>query len=73
MDQPLPPQMPGMRDMGVPSQFRDHPLLHAGPYFTLPRQLLKQVVAEVGENRFDAELLEMEYALSDVCGDHSST
>ena len=72
MDQPLPSQMPGMRYVGVPPQFRHHPLLSAAPYFTLPGQLLKHVVAQVGEERFNADLLKMEYALSDVCGDHSS-
>jgi len=35
-------------------------------------QLLQRVVAEVGEGRFDGDLLAMEYALSDACGDHSS-
>ena len=72
MDQPLPSQMPGMQYFGVPPQFHGHPLLSTVPYFTLPGQLLKQVVTEVGENRFDAGLLKMEYTLSDVCGDHSS-
>lgn len=58
--------------MEVPPQFCSHPLLSTVPYFTLPGQLLKQVVAKVGEDRFSTELLEMEYALSDACGDHSS-
>jgi hypothetical protein len=56
----------------VPPQYRGHPLLNAGPFFTLPQRLLDKVVIRVGGDRFDAELLEMEYALSNVCGDHSS-
>ena len=72
MNGPLPPEMPGMMFVGVPPQFRGHPLLNAGPYFTLPGQLLRRVVAEVGGDRFDAELLEMERVLSEACGDHAS-
>ena len=72
MDQPLPSELPGTRCTGVPPQFRDHPLLSTGPYFTLPRSLLSRVVVEVGEDRFDADLLAMEHALGDVCGDHGS-
>ena len=72
MDEPQLPQTPGMHEVGIPPRFRGHPLLNAAPYFTLPGRLLQQVVAEVGETRFDAGLLEMERALSDVCGDHSS-
>lgn len=66
MNQPLPSQ--------VPPPFRGHPLLtsNAAPYFTLPGELLRRVVARVGEDRFDADLLKMERTLSDACGDHSS-
>ena len=72
MDKPLPFQMPGTRWVGLPPQFHGHPLLSTGPYFTLPGRLLDQVVTEVGKSRFDADLLAMELALSEVCGDHSS-
>ncbi len=72
MDQSPPPQMPGTYDFGLPPQFRDHPLLSAAPYFTLPGKLFQQLLDDVGEKRFDADLLEMEDLLSDMCGDHSS-
>ncbi len=64
--------MPGFRSFGVPEPFRDHPLLAAGPFFTLPTTLLRLVVAEVGEDRFDDDLLAMEYSLSAVCQEHNT-
>lgn len=70
MNEPLPPEIPGVRAMGVPSQYLGHPLLNAGPFFTLPEGLLDKIVVRVGGDRFDDELLEMEYALSNVCGSH---
>lgn len=60
------------RSVDIPQQYHDRPLLRGGPYFTIPVQLLKRVLATVGEDRFDSELLEMEFALSDVCEDHSN-
>jgi hypothetical protein len=68
--EPLLPETPTGRSVEIPGQYRGHPLLNAGPYFTLPRALLEAVVTEVGKERFDSRLLEMEYALSDVCQDH---
>lgn len=68
----FPPDMPGMSFLGVPLRFHGHRLLGNAPYFTLPRKLLTQVVAEVGESRFEADIIELECALSDICGDHSS-
>jgi hypothetical protein len=53
-------------------QYSNHTPLLARPYFTLPRELLQQLTAKVGEDRFDAELLKMEYNLSGKCRDHSS-
>ena len=73
MNEPLPPEISGMTFMGVPKRFQDHPLLRTRVYFTLPSPLLRRVVAEVGQKRFDAELLEMEQALSEVCQDHDSS
>jgi len=72
MNQPHTSPMPGTRSVEIPPQFRTHPLLRISPYFTLPMQFLERVVAKVGKDRFNAELLEMERALSDACGDHSS-
>ncbi len=72
MKEPLAQDIPGFQSIGVPEQFRDHPLLSAGPYFTLPSPLLQQVLVRVGADRFDAGLLDMEDALSAVCQDHDS-
>ena len=72
MDQRLPSQLPGTECITVPEQYRDHPLLSTAPYFTLPNKLLTRVVAEVGEDRFDPDVLKMDYELSDVLEDHSS-
>jgi hypothetical protein len=54
-------------------QYQDHPGVRTGFYFTLPGPLLEQVVTEVGEDRFDVELLRTERALSEVFQDHSSS
>ena len=70
---PFPSDTPaGFTFVGLPPQYQAHPLLNGDPYFTLPGSLLSQVVVSIGVQRFDAELLEMDHALSDVCGDHSS-
>jgi hypothetical protein len=61
----------GLGRLVISERYRNHPLLHGGPYFTLPTELLGLVVNAVGEERFDTELLEMEYALSQMCDDHS--
>lgn len=64
--------MPGFREIAVPGQYRCHPLVQNEIFFTLPRLLLEAVVGTLGKERFDAKLLDLEYALSDVCGDHAS-
>jgi len=69
MNEPSLPK-PSGPPVDVPRQYRGHPLLNAGPYFTIPKTLLEAVVAEIGEERFDDGLLEMEYALSQICQDH---
>jgi len=57
----------------IPPEYRQHRSLTGNiPYFTLPNNLIEAVVSEVGQERFDADLLEMEFALSDVCGDHTA-
>jgi hypothetical protein len=62
----------GSRSTSVPELYRNHPVLRQAPFFTLPRELLDRVVGAVGSDRFDAELLAMEYALSNICRDHSA-
>jgi hypothetical protein len=60
-----------LHQLTVPCEYRGHALLQGVPFFTFPRALFEQLVREVGEGRFDRALLDMEYALSDVCGDHT--
>ena len=58
--------------MNEPQPFQHHLLLNPGPYFSVPRTLLECVVAEVGEDRFDSDMLEIEFTVSDRCQDHAS-
>lgn len=62
------PNCPGTR---VPPPHADHPLVDGRYIFTLPKELLEDAVAAVGEERFDPPLLDLERALSAACGDHS--
>lgn len=64
-----PPNLPGLRFIAIPDQYRGHSLLQGTPFFTLPRALLDSVTREVGITRFDSELLVMERALSDAIPD----
>ena len=58
--------------ISVPDRYRAHPALHEGPFFTCPQPLLNSLCDAVGRNRFDQDLLQMEYDLSGLSGDHSS-
>lgn len=62
------PNHPGTR---VPPPHAGHPLVAGRYFFTLPKELLEDAVAAVGEERFDPPLLDLERALSVACGDHS--
>lgn len=64
----LPQNFPGTR---VPSQYAEHPLIESCYFFTLPTELLEDVVETVGESRFDGELLKLDRDLAAECGDHS--
>lgn len=63
---------PGFNPIRLPSPSVNHPLVEGHYFFTLPKELLDDVVARVGETRFDRELLAVERALSAECGDHST-
>jgi hypothetical protein len=56
----------------VPERYANHRLVEGRFFFTLPKELLEDIVDAVGEDRFEAELLAMERALSADCGDHSN-
>ena len=63
---------PGLTPVDVPQQYRRHPLVSNGPFFTLPKPLLERLVAAIGVNRFDCALLEMDHTMGEVSCDHSS-
>lgn len=64
---------PGFHPSRLPSRYADHPSVAGHYFFTIPKELLEDVVDLVGETQFDRELLAVERALSAECGDHSST
>lgn len=63
---------PATNNLTVPSTFLHHPQIKARYFFTLPNALWDVVISLLGEDRFDADALELERQLSRICGDHSS-
>ena len=66
------PVPPGFSATSIPAQHRAtrcFKVRHSSPF---RGELLDAVVREVGVIRFDERLLELEYDLSVVCGDHTS-
>lgn len=55
----------------IPSVWLDHDLIAETYFYTLPKELLDTVVGEVGRERFDQELLEMDESLSDAADGHT--
>ncbi len=51
----------------VHAEYATHPLINGRYFYTLPPKLLEALVGEIGEERFDAELLTMERKLSAIC------
>jgi hypothetical protein len=62
---------PATNNLSVPEAYRQHPLVHDRYFYTLPLQVLDAVVAEIGLEHFDTDLLAMERQLSGICGDHT--
>src|SRR4051812_15056611 len=56
----------------VPPQCPRHPLVGGQYFFTLPKELLEDVVEAVGESEFNPALLSLERELSAECGDPSA-
>ncbi len=56
--------LPKAKYQTIPSQYKSHPLIEGRSYYTLPLQLLKELVKHCGENAFDAVLLKMERDLA---------
>lgn len=55
----------------VPPRFARHVLIGDRYFFTLPRPLWDEVYHQIGSAAFDAESVDLEYALSEINGDHS--
>jgi hypothetical protein len=60
-----------MRSTSIPAQYRTHTLVKDRVFFTLPQKLLTNLAAELGDAGFDAEVQELELALSQIGGDHT--
>lgn len=52
-------------------EFARHPLVAGRYFYTLPAGLWDALTRALGEQQFDSELLRMERAFSELCGDHS--
>lgn len=62
---------PATNNLTVPAPFLHHPLVRGRYYCSLPRALWDETYERIGQERFDEELVNLEYALSEICGDHS--
>src|SRR4051794_40554678 len=60
-----------IRSTVVPAEYRGHPLVQGRIFFTLPRQLLANLAAELGNEGFDPNVQELELELSQICDDHT--
>jgi len=65
---------PRLQHTSAPIQYQHHPLLRNRFFYTIPEQLLQSVCRpQVGETfEIDEELLELEFLLSRLSGDHGS-
>lgn len=52
-------------------EFQCHPLVAGRYFYTLPAGLWGALPQALGEQQFDSELLSLERAFSELCGDHS--
>lgn len=62
---------PWIRSTSIPDQYRTHELVQNRVFFTLPQGLLTHLAAELGDDAFDPEVQVLEFALSQICGDHT--
>lgn len=63
---------PATNNLSVPLKYQEHELLAGRIFFTLPEDVIDAVVAELGSECFDSDLLTMEKELSAICGNHSA-
>jgi hypothetical protein len=70
--QPILPLNPALNNDLVPLARASHELIRGEFFYTFPRPLLEAVLETLDRTAFDDELLDMEFELSDICGDHES-
>lgn len=70
--QPILALNPATNDLLGVGEFNSHPLVAGRYFYTLPAALWQALLANLGEEEFDAEKLRLEQALSRICGDHSA-
>ncbi len=65
---------PRLNHISIPAKFRNHPLIVRKFFYTVPRQLLQVVSPSESKSGFesDAQILELELALSGIAGAHDS-
>lgn len=71
LGQPILALNPATNNTMVPPRFGRHPLISNRYFFTLPRAFWDEVHSQLGSAAFDPETVDMEYALSEINGDHS--
>lgn len=69
MSKPKPAIQPLQDSLSVPTKYSEHPLVQRELFFTLPGALLECLTTEIGRDRFDAQAWEMEFAMTQACGD----
>lgn len=47
---------PATNNLSVPEEYREHPMIHGRYFYTFSLDVLDAVVAEIGVERFDADL-----------------
>ena len=68
--QPIFALHPAFNNLTPPAKFLANPLVGTRYFFTLPRALLDEF-CEIGREVIAEETLDLEYELSELCGDHS--
>ncbi|HEV8068973.1 MAG TPA: hypothetical protein VGP76_14650 [Planctomycetaceae bacterium] len=71
--QPIPLQFfaSNLRPFAIPQAWEQHPLVANQWFYTIPERLLTLILREVGDDRFDPQLVQMETELSRLVGDHA--
>jgi hypothetical protein len=63
---------PATNNLTAVIRFQDHLLVKERYFFTLPPTLWREILQQVGVEKFQEDLIELEDSLGQICGDHSS-